>query len=103
MFKVEIGKELAPDWQRFIDRQLDMTLSPVRGSLQSARVRLTVDQRQTPLQFECELSGRDKHGAPLHARTRNANGYLAVTDALARVRREIGRAPWREAPRPATD
>ncbi len=94
--RLDIAPELTARWQALIERQLGLTIEPLRARLRSARLRFA--RTGTPARaglggdgYFCELTARGLQGETYRAVARGRDGALAIADALARARRSIAR------------
>jgi hypothetical protein len=100
MIRLNIQDELSDSWQSLIERQIDMTLSPVRASLRSAQVSFSAVPRlgSDSISYLCELQGRGIGGETYYTRAQHTDGQTAIVDAFARARRDIARQRQRASP-----
>ncbi len=99
MIRLNIQKGLGTSWRPLIERQIDLTLSPVRASLRSAEVRFSAlrPPGREQLSYRCELRGRGIAGESFHCLAEHTDGQTAIADAFARARRDIVRSRQRVA------
>lgn len=93
-FRINVPVELRADWAPVIERQFDLTLSPLRSLLSSVQISFTQIHEQGSSWFQCELAGRFPTGDSVTCNARNSDGHVAVADALSRARREVSRRSW---------
>lgn len=100
MIRLNIQEGLGASWQPLIERQIHMTLSPVRASLKSAEVLFSSVRPPDggPQSYRCELHGRAVGGDTFHSHAQHTDGQTAIVDAFARMRRDIARRRQRGVP-----
>lgn len=94
--RCDIAPDLANRWRPVIERQLDLTLAPLRDRLRSARVRFAQEGPRAGRvgageSYCCEFTVRDRVGATHRSVARHRDGTVAIADALTRARRSITR------------
>jgi hypothetical protein len=91
--KLDIHNELAPDWRRVLEREVNLSLAPVRGRLRAARIRfagaLLPDSEEPG--YRCVFTGRGIHGETYYSEADSLDGRAAIQGALIRVRRDVVR------------
>jgi len=99
MFRITVDPDLRARWQPIVERQVDMTLSPLRASLKSGRVDfgLNVDGDEGGI-YWCKVRGAGVRGESFEATARHTDGLIAIVDAMARARRAIARRRQRPMP-----
>ena len=97
MLRLDTDDQLAA-WRGPLRRQVDLVLGPVRHSLKSLHVRFrSINGRGAGgTRFQCEVRGRSPGGQAWAATARHADGYIAIRDALARIRRAVARDRQRQ-------
>jgi hypothetical protein len=93
MLRVQIPEDISPVWRPIIERQVDLTLSPVRGSLSSLRIDFQPVQSNGngAVAYRCELHGRASNGRTYSVSAQHPDGQTAIVDTLTRARRTIVR------------
>jgi hypothetical protein len=89
--KMKVPADLSPVWQPVIERQFDLTLSPLRSRLTGVQITFHRISENGDSRYCCEVAGRLAAGDRLKISAQNSNGHIAVADVLSRVRREVSR------------
>lgn len=93
MLRVQLPDEISAEWRPIIERQVNLTLSPVRGSLSSLRIDFQPvrSSGNGTISYRCELRGRASNGRTYNATAQHPDGQTAILDTLTRAKRAIVR------------
>jgi hypothetical protein len=93
MLRVQVPDEISPEWRPIIERQVNLTLSPVRGSLSSLRIDFQPvrSNGDGTIAYRCELRGRASNGRTYSVSAQHPDGQTAIMDTLTRAKRTIVR------------
>lgn len=97
--RFDLDPELREQWLPILERQVDLTLAPLAGSLKSAKITFSTleDEGAGELRYLCTLEGRRQDGSQLRFQARHRDGQTAIHDTAARARRAIVRSRQKRA------
>ncbi len=92
--RFDLQPELRKRWLPILERQVDLTLAPLAGSLKSAKISFSTFKAEGDgeLRYLCTLEGRGPDGSHIRFQARHRDGQTAIHDTAARARRAIARS-----------
>lgn len=91
MVTLSIKPELEARWRSVLEREINLSLAPVRGRLRAARVRfvqVALPDGGAP-GFRCTVTGRGIGGEVHRAQADSSDGRIAIQSAIVRIRRDV--------------
>ena len=97
--RFDLDPELRQRWLPILERQVDLTLAPLAGSLKSVKISFSTLKAEGDgeLRYLCELEGRGRDGSHIRCQARHRDGQTAIHDTAARARRAIARSRQKSA------
>jgi hypothetical protein len=93
MVQLKIQDNLEAEWRPVLERELNFSLSPVQSRFKNLRIQFVGVVRPAGhgAGYRCILVGRGHGGETYHTEGDNADGRMAIQDALLRARRAVTR------------